>query len=246
MKDEILQGVGKKMRIAYLNGQISESVVVAAYLKNKKEADSFSVFGFKERELHPLLKSTHNPLLKAKLQEIIQMKRQISKKSNEQNKISLEKLDNFKLTACGVGLRKVIKRLKKQALATGDLETYVIQRLVELEFANLSAKKCKGERKAWCYRRKANILYEIADYLDELGWKYGINDNAGKNACYLVFVYLPNGVQLTWHCNEFGLYNSYPFIDDEWDGQVCMTMEKLVNYVSEKYYAFGGKQNQAA
>lgn len=224
------------MRIAYLNGQVAESVVVAAYLKNKKEADSFSMFGYKERELHPIMRKTHNPLLKAKLQEIIEMKQLIGKRSNEQNKINLEKLDNFKQSACGVGLRKVIKHLKKIAYSTGDLQTRVVARLMEIEFANLSAKKNTGTRKGWCYRRKADLLYEIAGYLDELGWKYGINDNAGKNACYLVFVYLPNGVQLTWHCNEFGLYNEYPFIEAEWDGQVCMTMEKLVNYVSERYY----------
>ena len=78
METEILQGVGKKMRIAYLNGQISESTVISAYRKNQKEAESFSVFGFKERELYPLMKKTHNPLLKAKLQEIIDSKQQIS------------------------------------------------------------------------------------------------------------------------------------------------------------------------
>ena len=236
METEILQGVGKKMRIAYLNGRISDSAVISAYRKNQKEAESFSVFGFKERELYPLMKKTHNPLLKAKLQEIIDSKQQISKKCSEQNRISLEKLDNFKSNACGVGLRKVIKYLRKTAYSTGDLEMWLVLRLLEIEFANLSAKNNNGARKGWCYKRKANLLYEIPDYLDELGWKYGINDNAGKNACYLVFVYLPNGTQLTWHCNEYGLYKEYPFIDDEWDGQVCMTMEKLINYISERYY----------
>jgi hypothetical protein len=86
------------------------------------------------------------------------------------------------------------------------------------------------------YERKSILLYQMADYLRDLGWRYGINDEAGKNACYLVYVYLPNGVQLTWHCNEYGIYECYPLIDAEWDGQVCMTMEKILSYVGNKYF----------
>ena len=40
MEQTILNGVGKKMRLGYLNGQVSESAVMAMYRKNKKEADS--------------------------------------------------------------------------------------------------------------------------------------------------------------------------------------------------------------
>jgi hypothetical protein len=80
------------------------------------------------------------------------------------------------------------------------------------------------------------LIYQMAEYLEYLGWKYGINDEAGKNANYLVYVYLPNGVQLTWHCNEYMVYECYPYINEEWDGQVCMTMEKILNYISSKYF----------
>jgi hypothetical protein len=76
----------------------------------------------------------------------------------------------------------------------------------------------------------------MAYYLENLGWKYGINDEAGKNACYLVYVYLPNDVQLTWHCNEYDIYECYPIIDAEWDGQVCMTMDKILSYIGNKYF----------
>lgn len=86
------------------------------------------------------------------------------------------------------------------------------------------------------YERKSILLYQMAEYLECLGWKYGINDEAGKNACYLVYVYLPNGTQLTWHCNDYDIYECYPFIDAEWDGQVCMTMEKILSYIDHKYF----------
>lgn len=85
------------------------------------------------------------------------------------------------------------------------------------------------------YERKAILLYQMADYLEELGWKYGINDATGKNASYLVYVYLPNNVQLTWHCNEYDIYEYYPFIDTQWDGQVCKTMDKILKYICTRF-----------
>ena len=76
----------------------------------------------------------------------------------------------------------------------------------------------------------------MAAKLQESGWQYGINDDAGKNACYLIYIYLPNGVQLTWHANNYDLYKDYPLIEAEWDGQVCMTMDKIISYINQKYY----------
>jgi hypothetical protein len=219
-----------------LNGQVPESTIIAMYKKNKKEADSFSVFGFKQREIETLVKETHNPLLKRKLQECLITKREISTKSNAQNEVSLAKLETFKKDACGMGLRKVIKKMNKIAKRTKDPETKLLLLLLETEYANLSAKQHKGDLKKVIYERKTILLYQMAYYLENLGWKYGINDEAGKNACYLVYVYLPNDVQLTWHCNEYVIYECYPTIDAEWDGQVCMTMDKILSYIGNKYF----------
>jgi hypothetical protein len=236
MEPAILNGVGKKTRNGYLNGQIPESTVIAMYKKNKKEADSFSLFGYTQREIEAMLKETHNPLLKQKLQDCLASKREISKKCSTQNEINLAKLENFKKEACGVGLRKVIKLLGKLAKTTKDHETKLLQLLLETEYANLSAKQHKGYLKEIIYERKTILLYQMADFLEELGWRYGINDEAGKNACYLVYVYLPNNIQLTWHCNEYEIYECYPTIDAEWDGQVCMTMDKILSYIDNKYF----------
>ncbi len=236
MEEAILSGVGKKMRNGYLNGQVSESTIIAMYKKNKKEADAFSVFGYTQREIEYMVKETHNPLLKQKLQKCLETKREISSRSNAQNKVSLAKLEVFKKEACGMGLRKVLKKMGKIAKRTKDPETRLLLLLLETEFANLSAKQHKGELKKMIYERKTILLYQMAEYLDNLGWKYGINDEAGKNACYLVYVYLPNDVQLTWHCNEYNIYECYPTIDAEWDGQVCMTMDKILSYIDNKYF----------
>lgn len=163
-------------------------------------------------------------------------KKEISKKSNIQNEINLSKLTAFKIDACGIGLRKVISKIKKIAKISHEPETKLILLLLETEFANLSAKEHNGSLRKVIYERKSNLLYQSSYYLRKLGWKYGINDEAGKNACYLVYVYLPNGEQLTWHCNDYEIYKCYPEIEAQWDGQVCMTMEKLLAYIEQKYF----------
>lgn len=236
MENSILYGVGKKVRNGYLHGQISESTVLSMYNRNKKEADDFSIFGYKINELIIISKETHNPLLKIRLDSVIEEKKEKSKKSILQNDISLQKLAMFKEEALGVGLRKVLSQLRREVRMNKDLEETLTLMLLETEFANLSAKENRGKKKDAIYERKSRLLYQMSYYLDQLGWKHGINDAAGKNASYLVYVYLPNGEQLTWHTNDYNIYEYYPYIDAEWDGQVCMTMEKILNFIDYRHY----------
>lgn len=235
METAILYGVGKKTRNAYLNGRIPAETVISTFNKNKKEADAFSLYGYTMGEIRHLLKECYNPLLKKKIEDSISLKRELKSISCSQNKISLQKLNAFKENACGIGLRKVIQKMKKLSQMTNDLEVKAVLLLLETEFANLSAKRRSGWHRKKIYERKTLLLLHLAEILKQLGWKHGVNCETGKNANYLVYVYLPNDVQLTWHCNEYQIYVSYPDIDARWDGQVCMTMEKILTYIAKKY-----------
>lgn len=237
MKDVILNGVGKKMRAGYMNGSISEEKILSLYQKNKKEADNFSLFGYKQKEIYQMMKDTHNPLLKMKLQSCLEEKQRISEMSKTQNETNISKLNVFKENACGIGLRKVIKQLKSRKNKQKNIENELVLMLLETEYANISAKQYKGRKKDLIYERKSRLLQKMARKLQNSGWQYGINDDAGKNACYLVYIYLPNGVQLTWHANDYELYKEYPLIDAKWDGQVCMTMDKILSYIEKKYFS---------
>ena len=236
MKDVILNGVGKKMRAGYMNGSVRKKKILSLYQKNKKEADNFSLFGYKQKEIYQMMKDTHNPLLKMKLQSCLEEKQRLNEVSKQQNEISISKLNAFKENACGIGLRKVIKQMKSRIYSQRCIENELILLLLETEYANISAKQYKGRKKDLIYERKNILLHKMAAKLQESGWQYGINDDAGKNACYLIYIYLPNGVQLTWHANNYDLYKDYPLIEAEWDGQVCMTMDKIISYINQKYY----------
>lgn len=230
----ILEGVGKKLRNGYRSGKVPISKILESYQKNKKEASTFSDFGLSIFDLICMEKETHNPILKAKIKEAIEQHKEKSRRSNTQNKLSLEKLEDFKVNALGIGLRKVLSRMKSLAKNSNDIETNIILKLLETEFANLSAKKNK-KFKDVIYERKNILLEELADLLDKTNWKHGISYNTGKNASYIVYIYLPNGTQLSWHCNDYKIIYYYGEIQCEWDGQACMTMEKILNYICSNF-----------
>ena len=141
----------------------------------------------------------------------------------------------FRTDALGIGLRKVVSRMKRLVKHSSDINTKIVLLLLETEFANLSAKKLHNLKKV-IYERKVILLEKLSDLLEEAGWKYGISYKTGKNASYLIYVYLPNGVQLSWHCNEYHILYYYPDITCEWDGQVAMTMEKILSYMGDTYH----------
>jgi hypothetical protein len=234
ISNEILAGVGKKLRNGFLAGHVPASKVVESYRRNIKEASRFSMFGLSIFDLMRMEEETHNPILRAKLKECIELHKEKSKCSNTQNKQSLEKLENLRKKALRIGLRKVISSMKHLVKKSGDLEARIVLMLLETEFANLSAKKFH-KLKNVIYERKSILLEELSYLLHDTGWKHGINYNTGKNASYIVYIYLPNGTQLSWHCNEYQMIYYYPEIQCEWDGQVCMTMEKILNYICTRF-----------
>ena len=230
--------VGKSLAKSYRRGEISAKELLRSYRKNVAEAETFCTFGYKIQELQEVIRTTHNPALKAKLKDVVEEKKALRQKSNLQNHTTLDKLDMFKIDVLGmgIGLRKVMASMRKYYKKTGDRNALIVSLLLETEFANVNAKRLSSEKRRMAYERKTILLTRLSSLLHEAGWKSGYNEATGKNASYLVFVYLPSGVQLTWHCNEYTIPRHYDSLDDEWDGQVCMTLEKILVYIKENYH----------
>ncbi|MBR0432186.1 MAG: hypothetical protein IJK15_00615 [Bacteroidaceae bacterium] len=245
INEDILQGVGKKLRNGYLAKNVSASKVMECYQKNLKEADAFSCFGWTVFEMTRLERATHNPIIRKKLQQAIEAHTVKQEKSCDQNKQNLEKLEKFRTDALGIGLRKVLSQMKRQVKHSSKIEAKIVLLLLETEFANLSAKKLHNH-KTVIYERKTILLERLAELLKETDWRYGISSNTGKNASYIVYIYLPNGEQLSWHCNEYQMLYYYPEIDCMWDGQVCMTMEKILTYIGETFHIGKNEKSKIA
>lgn len=231
--NQALNGVGKKLRASFNVGMTTEKEILAVYNHNKKEADTFDGYGWTIFDLIQEEKKTHNPLLRTKLQKLIEEHKEKSRCSSSQNALSMAKLTFYLSTALGIGLRSVLKVLKKIAL-NGDEEANILCILMHIEFANLMAKKRNNLKKV-IYERKHILLEKVSDLLYKNNWKCGISSKTGKNAGYIVYVFLPNGTQLSWHCNEYTMPYFYEDIECGWDGKVCSTLEKLLTYVHYKY-----------
>ena len=93
----------------------------------------------------------------------------------------------------------------------------------------------KKNEKTKIYERKDILINLLPEIAGEANCRCGINDASGKNACYLVYSYLPDGTQLTWHSNNYYLYKQFSYVSDTWDGQVCMNMEKLITFLEMNY-----------
>lgn len=231
--ENILKGVGKKIRNAYLQGKVTDKEIVLCYKRNIKEVEELCTIGWSINDLIMAEQSTHNPLLRIKLQELIEEHKQKSLRSNKQNNLSLQKYDYYLYSALGLGVRKVIKELQKISIS-GNTEAKIIHLLMQAEFANLAAKKNRNKKEV-CYERKSQILIKLSDLLHKNEWRCGINYNTGKNSSYLIYIYLPNGVQLSWHCNDYNIVYCYDEINCEWDGIICSTLEKLLEYTHTKF-----------
>ena len=229
--------VGKSLAKSYRRGEISAKELLRSYRKNVTEAETFCTFGYKIQELQEVIRTTHNPALKAKLKDVVEEKKALRQKSNLQNQSTLDKLDGFKsdVLGMGIGIRKVISSMRRIYKKTGDKNALIVSLLLETEFANINAKRLSSVKRKMAYERKSILLARLSSLLHDEGWKSGYNEATGKNASYLVFVYLPSGVQLTWHCNEYTIPEYYDYMDDEWDGHVCMTLEKILVYIKEHY-----------
>lgn len=231
--EQVLKGVGKMLRASYLADKVTEKEVLAIYKRNKKEADGYEIFGLTIFDLMQEEKRTHNPLLRAKLNEAILQYKDKCRNSNMQNELSLAKLEFYRNSALDIGIRPVMNALRTLVKA-GNIKAEICLLLMEVEFANLSAKKIH-HKKTEIYQRKDNLLMTVSDLLYDNGWTCGISANTGKNASWIVFVYLPDGTQLSWHCNEYRMLYYYNDIECEWDGCPCSSMEKLLAFAHTNF-----------
>lgn len=230
---DALNGVGKKLRASFLAGKTTEKELLTVYNRNMKEANCFDGYGLSLFELEQEEKCTHNPLLRNKLEKLIEEYKEKSRCSKMQNALSLEKLKFYLHTALGMGIRKVMKTLRKLA-KNGDSEARIIALLLDVEFANLYAKKHSALKEV-IYERKCILLKKLSKLLYDKGWVCGISSTTGKNAGWIIYVNLPDSTQISWHGNEYSMLYYYDGIDCKWDGRICSTLEKLLHYAHEKF-----------
>ena len=154
------------------------------------------------------------------------------------NRDNIKILNNSRIGACGIGSRKLKLRLNKLK-KSGDKVATILRNLIEAEDSNILAKKYFGEYRKEYYLKKEQHIVATFNDMRELGWKFGYSTDVGKQAQYVIYIYLPNGSQLSWHMINSKHISNLEKIDVKWDGQPATTLIKLYDYVMTIYPNIG-------
>lgn len=219
----------------YENGMLTDKDVNSIYSYHKKNPGSLNLFGMNLKDLRHERKCCTIPGLAKFYDNAIKSWYEKQEMSTSQNLESMDKLNFLKKNACGMGLKKVLRKMKKVCRFSKDINAKIAYLLLSTEYANLSAKDngCKFRQKI--YERKEYLLRRLSPLLQEAGYRCGLSANPGKNAVYILYCYLPNGKQISWH-TSWKMYDQYPPLDVEWDGQKCSTLTKLIDYITEEKF----------
>ncbi len=218
----------------YESGRLCDKDINVMWCYSQKHINAFYVNGKMRTDILLELKTCCSPHLRKYWQNVLEDWDNKSYKSLSQNEENFERLQNLEHNACGVGIRRVRHILKNMVRKSHDIESYIILTLIELEYANLKAKLHVGEIRRKIYERKEWLMEKLSWLLENSGWNYGIMTATGKNAAYCLYVYLPNGKQVSFHTTNWQIYKYFPTIECKWDGQRASTMTKLIEYVDEK------------
>lgn len=232
-KEKVLDLGNEAITQQYESGRLCDKDINVMWSYSHRHAYAFCVSGRNKSDFLMELKTCSDPHLKKFWKNVIEDWDGKSAKSVSQNAENFERLEVIEREACGVGIRRVRHVLSNMVRKTHDQNSHIILTLVDLEFANLKAKLHVGTIRGKIYDRKEWLMKKLSWLLKNSGWHYGITEATGKNAAYCLYVYLPNGKQVSFHTTNWQFYKYFPAISCKWDGQRASTMTKLVEYINE-------------
>ncbi len=231
---EKLQAIGSEAAtLQYQSGLLCDKDINVMWSYSQRHINAFNVNGKNRADFLMEKKTCCDPHLRKFWQNVIEDWDVKSKRSVSQNKENFERLEVIERKACGVGFRRVRHILKNIVRKSSNKESKIILTLFDLEFANLKAKLHVGEIRRRIYNRKEWLMKKLSWLLADSEWKYGIMEATSKNAAYCLYIYLPNGKQISFHTTNWQFYKYFPAINCQWDGQPSSTMTKLVDYINE-------------
>jgi hypothetical protein len=132
---------------------------------------------------------------------------------------------------CGIGTCKIKRRLNK--IAKTEAKALFLRNLLELEDANLSAKRYFGKHRRRYYEKKIEKLNQLVDHCKELKLKYGYAIDPKQTFHNKVFYLEYEEFQFSWHYGS-GL-NFIPKYENPWDGNLNSTLGKVEILITREY-----------
>lgn len=156
------------------------------------------------------------------------LKDEAIKKNNE----LIEKLSDKRNTMNGIGTRKVKLFLNKK-IKEGDIIAEIYRTALETEDNNIKAKDSYFPYSDKLYGKKEECIDKLIALYQTTDFKYGFNDADLRENMYVVFFKLPLGSQISFHST---VKRDIPSFDEEWDGKVNSTLDKIEKEMELKYF----------
>jgi hypothetical protein len=144
----------------------------------------------------------------------------------------------------GIGTRKAKMRLNK--LAKSDVYARALRMALEIEDANLTAKRyfggdCGGYTYAQInYFKKAEHIELLIGIAKAEGWSYGVHPSDVLDTTHIIYFEIPGVGQVSWHYSPKELL---PVYAGKWDGLARSTLPKLEAATSALLFSKVGRKN---
>jgi len=150
--------------------------------------------------------------------------------SNRQRVRDLKAARNY---ACGIGTRKVKLRLNK--LAASDPLALAVRIALEIEDANLMAKRYGGSYRDRYYRRKQELICELITVFKHQEWTFGVHPRELRFGRGVIYFEIPGCEQISFHYDHEG--GDLPIYEKDWDRKEGSTLTKLFDFIKRQFLA---------
>lgn len=148
------------------------------------------------------------------------------------NRERVRQLQSARDNACGIGTRLLKLRLNK--LAKLDPVALAVRLALEIEDANLSAKRYRGSKyQDRNYAKKEALILELITLFRHQEWLFGLQKSDGWATRHVIYFDIPKCEQISWHYTHRGA--ELPTYPHDWDGKVNSTLIKLFDFVVREY-----------
>lgn len=147
------------------------------------------------------------------------------------NRTRVQALTMARNNACGIGTRRLKIRLNK--LAATDPLALAARIALEIEDANLQAKRYPGKWRDRYYRKKGALIQELITLFKHQEWVFGVHPARFSRG--VIYFEIPGCEQISYHYDHEG--DPLPVYEKEWDGKEGSTLSKLFRFIQKEFLA---------
>lgn len=137
---------------------------------------------------------------------------------------------------CGIGLHQVKQELAKLGESSEVAAAFLLA--LEIEVASRRAKRAKGDHQQRLYREKRARIREMLILCERAGFQVQIEQATDSGQPHVVYVYLPNCEQISWHTAlDPGFVSKIEC--PSWDGKKYSALRKLEAGIRKSFPSIG-------